>query len=250
MKSKVTTLLIILVLIGIILLQVNILPILGQGRTVGVEAGDWFKYDSNVNWDSDKPDADPPAFAYSEDETDWVFVEVVSVSGTNITYERTYHFFDGEEKTELLWTDVTILSQYAFFIPANHTLDDLVAVLGFYFYLNQTISRNYGGIDRDVNYGKLGFSAPSTFAGYLIPYPHNVSTIIDIYWDKHTGVLTEYYLFVGGEIEDGAFTYNVNYSLHIIDSNHSEIPEFTSLIILPILMVATLVITLYKKRLH
>ena len=212
--------------------------------------GDWFKYDVTVSWDSNKPDAVPPNFAHSEDQRDWGYVEVISVDDTNITYERTYHLFNGEATTDVLWIELQTISQHAFFIPSDLDEEAAVTALGYYFFINKTVTRDYGGFERDTNYGRLHFPPPSTYADYVIPYPHNVETKIDMYWDKQQGVLTEYYLFVGGEIEDGAYTYNVNYSLRIIDSNYSEIPEFSSWIILPLLMVATLAITIYKRRVY
>ncbi len=254
MKLKVAVPLIVIALLCANLLQVNFLPVMGVGaeqeKTPGVSEGDWFKYDVTVSWDSDKPDAVPPLFAYSEDQRDWCYVEVISIEDSNITYERTYHLFNGEETTDLLWIDLLSISQQAFFIPSNLDEGAPVTALGYYFYINKTVTRNYGGFERETNYGRLHFPPPSTYADYIIPYPHNVSTKIDMYWDKEKGVLTEYYLFIGGEIEDGAYTYNVNYSLRIIDSNHTEIPEFSSWIILPLLMVATLTIIICKKKLY
>jgi parallel beta-helix repeat protein len=136
---------------------------------VGVEAGDWVKYDYTVTgWPAGTP--------YPK----WLKVEFLSVEGTNATVRVTMRMSDGTEQNATVPVDVVAGGQAfglsGFVIPANLTTGDIIFMSG---YGNVTIAgetrRTYAGASRTVVY--------ASFSQY--------GTQLTYYWDKQTGVMVE-----------------------------------------------------------
>ncbi|UCE15344.1 MAG: hypothetical protein JSV12_05555 [Candidatus Bathyarchaeota archaeon] len=249
MKGRTVFLLMILMLACIGVALTNIVPVMASERTLGVKVGDWFKYEFNVTWSSDKCCANPPQFDGAEDEVEWVQFEVVSISGTNVTFERTFHFKNGTDSHKAYWVDIDSEGGFkGIFFAANLSEGDRVYLADDYALVNRTFLHDYGGSIREINYAN--YFRPITDAIY-IPYTSNASASWDIYLDRQIGVLTEKWEYVVGQIEGGAFYYNTTFSLKIIDSSYPEIiPEVPSFLVLPLFMITTLLAVIVYRRKH
>ena len=171
--------------------------VLGQDTAeadlVGVNAGDWVKYDvfcagEPFLWKS-------PLLYYDPVEVNWVKAEVLSVSGSNVTVRETVHCFDGRERNStftIYQTKTTFMSD-RYIIPSNYGSGDIV---GYYYIwvtygdwrdveltLNNTVSRIYGGAPREVNV--LQWSHLYPYFEYIYNFSHQYC------WDKNTGFLLE-----------------------------------------------------------
>ena len=130
-------------------------------------------------------------FVVDLNSTEWVKIEVQSVSGTNITAVQTNHFKNGTENTEThTWniTDLFWRRFNVFIIEANLSEDDPINVVPYRsspwpepsLALTDTVSRRYAGAIREVNRMNDTFSKGKYAA-----------SDVDAYWDKMTGVLCE-----------------------------------------------------------
>lgn len=156
-------------------------PTINQTRTVYVPPNLW-----NLTWDI--PDYWP------ENNAEWVSMTVQSVSSTNVTVLSTTHFKDGTEEDKTLSGDVTTgLGDLGFFlieanleegdeVPWDHTEVTGAGAAGIKLYINGTVTREYAGVSREVNYVNV-----------IIPPGLAMATYVNLtaYWDKATGVLCE-----------------------------------------------------------
>jgi len=140
----------------------------------------------NLTWS--KPDYWP------ENNTEWISMTVQEVSGTERSMLLTTHFGNGSEEDKTLDGDVaTGLGNLGFFIiAANLEEGDEIAwdhteVMGpqtsaIKLYINGTVSREYAGVSREVNYVNV-----------VIPPTVVPATKVNLtaFWDKASGVLCE-----------------------------------------------------------
>jgi hypothetical protein len=135
---------------------------------VGVETGDWVKYDYTISGTS------------SGSIPQWIKAEFLNVTGTTVTARVTMHMADGTEQNQTMTLDVATSTGTTTFqgllIPANSSVGDTIYISG---YGNLTIAgettRTYVGASRTVLY--VDFSQSGTQLTY--------------YWDKQTGIMTE-----------------------------------------------------------
>jgi len=177
-----------LLLVMLLTLLVSIMPVSAGNGAVGVQAGDWAKYgEISVKYESDPP---VPASQSVVDlnNTEWVKIEVQSVSGTNITAVQTNHFKNGTENTEThTWnmTDNTRILHSPWYVPdifvieANLSNGDLINIESLK--LTDTVSLKYAGRTREVNQMNTTFAQGVSILGTL-----------NAYWDKTTGILCEH----------------------------------------------------------
>ena len=168
-------------------LLVSIMPVSADNVAVGVQAGDWAKYgEISVTWWSSE--AKPtPQLLVDWNNTEWVKIEVQSVSGTNITAVQTNHFKNGTENTETHTWNMTDRTRFLhslwyapdlFVIEANLSNGDLIKIESLT--LTDTVSLKYAGRTREVN------QMNTTFA-----QGHEIIVTVNAYWDKTTGILCE-----------------------------------------------------------
>ena len=180
----------------------------------GVKAGDWAKYDVNVTWDSNDSEwQPPPSWADVINNTEYYIITVQMVVGTNITYQALVHFTNGTEQTTTAWMD--IITGYGSeggyhndFIPANLSAGDDIYFLG---KINETIPCMYVGMIRDTNH--LHRTSEASFDGD--PNSYNASE--NYYWDKATGIQTEYAGNYSSRTE--SYYYLLSMSFKIIQTN-------------------------------
>ena len=229
--------------IGAFLLFLLCAPIMGitlaQPQTVvGVKQGDVFEYDMRSFWTCVFMDT-PPAELVELNQTEWVRVTVTEVSGSQIKTQLTAHYRNGTEVNSDEICDIETGEQSGGppFIGANLGENDLINPSASEpWFVHYTIIRDYENSQRETNYLKLeDMGNSSDFGEY--------SRIYEYYFDKSTGVLVEY----SYEFSRTGLT-SITRS-KIIASNVWVIPEFPSLIILPVFMMITLFAVAIKKRL-
>ncbi len=208
-----------------------------QTRTVGVSVGNKFRYSTTVSWNSTDPNAKPSSDLVDANNTLWGEITVAGISGTNITVQSTTHYKNGTEVIMGGWKDVntgaTNMSLFPIVVSANLTLGDSVYASSTYasWIINETVSRTYSGVKRDINHLNLPPSSWNQNVGY------------DWYWDKSTGVLVE--TLQGTTNQTGVYTTTWSEDMQIISSDVWIVPEFPAwtpaLLILIVLTSATMV---------
>ena len=176
-----------LLLIGMSTLAFNIqtVKVESTDRKVGVNVGYWIQYGISVTWESDDPDATTPQYVLDSQQLVFFSNVVQSVSGTNITFDRIMYFQNGTEKSDTYWIDVDTGrgSSYLFFISANLSAGDIIYTgIGDVGEINETITRTYLGELVEINHHNSTVSGASYFI------------YADIYWNRATGVLYEFYM--------------------------------------------------------
>jgi len=182
--------------------------------TVGVEVGDWTKYNLMATLVSDDPNVQLPPDLIEMNNTDWIKNVVVTISDTKITFERLIHYKDGNETKSVEYVNVATgesSTNGAFmFIPSNLGKDDLVHASSVEYYsINETIHREYIGATRDINHLNVS----------TISYDESSITVMtaNYYWDKATGILCER---PGMLVTfDGTYTTSFAISEKIVDTN-------------------------------
>jgi len=231
-------------LVSVSLLFVLILTsVVAQERIVGVNVGDWFRYgDITVNWSSNDPNATLPPNSEKLNETEWMLLSVENVSGTTITFQSTWHFKNGTEKIESGYINIDTgdtENMGGAAISANLEANDTLYT-AYASKINETVVRTYPDSVRETNHLNV------TLEESLMQYYHYRSD--NLYWDKQTGILVEQYVEEIEQTEEYLTTYSA--SVRITESSVWVIPEFpirTSMLL--ILIVLTVAIVLYKRRL-
>jgi hypothetical protein len=218
-------------------------PIMGitiaQAQTVvGVKQGDVFEYDMRSFWTCTFMDT-PPADLMELNQTEWLRVTVTEVSGSQIKMQLTTRYRNGTEVNSDEFCDIETgdASGGPPFIGANLGENDLIYPSASEpWFVHYTITRDYVNSQRETNYLKLEDIGNTSEVGEF-------SRIYEYYFDKSTGALVEY-------------SYDFSYTglttivrSKLIASNVWAIPEFPSLIILPVFMMITLFAVAIKKRL-
>ena len=213
-------------IVSMILVSVFLLPVAFDVRfttlativlaesAVGVEVGDWIKYDLIATFVSDDPNAQLPPELVEMNDTESIKNVVVAISDTKITFERVVHYRNGNETKSVEYVDVesgeSSPNGSLMFIPSNLGKDDFVhASLAEHYSINETIRRTYMGAPRDINH----LNVSTTY------YGESGFTVINAnyYWDRTTGILCER---PGMLVTfDGTYTTSFAISEKIVDTN-------------------------------
>jgi hypothetical protein len=95
--------------------------------------------------------------------------------------------------------------------------------------INETISRGYPEEERNTNHLILS------------EIQENSNVTLDAYWDKTTGVLVELLLYV----QDMEHMFHL--TMQLIETNIWVVPEFPSILILPVLIISTAIAVFWKR---
>ncbi|MGC9345839.1 MAG: C39 family peptidase [Candidatus Bathyarchaeales archaeon] len=162
-------------------------------RNVGVKVGDWSRYDVVFHYSTDDPNPpiSPPPPELSEIE--YYQLTIVSVAGTNVTYEATIHYKNGTELSSVSWLDVSsgqthyvMTMPMGLLIAANLTAGDKVYLNPYSPTINSTVMGVYAGVQREVNCLILMVNATG-------PYGYWMVGEYEICWDRASGILDELY---------------------------------------------------------
>ena len=159
-------------------------------RSVGVKEGDWAKYNVVFNYSTNDPEPPVPP-PNSIVDIDYLLIKIVSVVGTNVTYESIIHYKNGTEQKSVSWLDVsTGLSYPGFSIPygpivaANLSAGDKVYLNAYAPTINSTLIAFYAGMKREVN-------CFLQEVNMTIPPNHRTFGELAICWDRLSGILCE-----------------------------------------------------------
>jgi len=213
---------------------------LSQGRIVGVQEGDYFRYaDFEVNWTSTDPNATFPPhgeeWIVEMNKTKWMSLSVQNISHTFISFQRVKHFEDETEKIDEGIVDVdTGLGEMGFFaISANLDANDSVYTGIAYsaWKINRTTIRAYPDSSRETNH--LNMSRE-----YLVDTNGKIRVSKNYYWDRTSGILVERSY---EEIEQiGEYITIVEISYRLVESNVWVVPEFSAYTLIITLIVTTI----------
>jgi hypothetical protein len=217
-------------LVCVLLTVVFVAPVFAVDYNLGVSVGQWIKYGDFL--------VTTPAETVTS--PDWSMVEVIGVSGKEVTLRMTGAYMNGTALPE--YEAICNIEAGGFnmwqryIIAANLNQGDKILNTATADTINKTETRTILGASRSVNI--LNFTSSS---------PSQTIKVTYIY-DKASGMQ------LGMEMETtitGTATYTNSYS--IIDTNIFDcqpIPEFPSWIILPLFMIATLLAVIIQRRKH
>jgi hypothetical protein len=213
-----------------------------QTRVPGVVQGNVFTYDVTSFWSSSDQSATIPENLLDINKTEFYRVTITEVSGAEITTQNTWHFTNGTETSTIGTVNVEAGGSSGGFwaiVAANLRANDLVHPYGQdAITVNETIIRAYPGGERETNHFTVNYQGDDETYGYYTEEG-------DCYFDRKTGMLVELYdkaSFVSANIESAVLW-------KIKDSNVWVVPEFPSVLILPLFMIATLLAAIvYKKK--
>lgn len=237
-----------IIMLSVCLLYASVISAGAQPRVVGVDVSDWFKYVAAVGWSSNDPNATfpPPDWEMLEmmNETEWMLCTFESISGTNITLQFTSHFKNGTEIFENGYIDVDTGDGNMTYVAISSNLDvnDTVYTSSGYSAqkINETLVRSYPDVVRETNH--MNQTMTGIFNETSLYYNKN------LYWDRPTGMLVEESYEMRNQT--GMYLTTWSMSVRIADSNVWKIPELPSLIILPLFITITLLIsvTVYRRK--
>jgi hypothetical protein len=230
-------------LISTLLLFALVVAASAQTRTPAVSAGNTFTYSYTVNWNSNDPNATVPSDLVGINETQWAKVSVTAVSGTNVTGTLTTHYKNGTETTNDGWVDVdtgdgnlTTLFISAGLVPG----DSMYTGVQFNtYFINETVPRTYPGGARDTNHINVTSASSSSIIG-------NLSDTTNFYWDQSTGALVE--LSTAKSNQTGTYLTTWSEEMQITDSNVWTVPEFPTLTVTLITLIALTSVTVLIAR--
>lgn len=239
--------------LSVLLLVAMAVPVMAQKLDVGVEVGDWFKYEARLTeWthpDPFLPEDYMGPLTLADNETNYILYEVVDITtgdgGDNVTYDVTYDWINGTTTYATVVENVSTANTGIFTIGANMTAGDMVSDTFTLFgspyparYINETIVLSANGTDRDTN--SLEYSITLFGSDYNYTYWWDKITGIRVYYAQHGDVAS----FMGSP----EYSYTAYWSL--IDSSVDGllIPDLTGPILLLAIMSISIPIALLHRR--
>jgi hypothetical protein len=207
----------------------------------GVELSMVFCYDITGSWSSSDEYASIPAEIVEYNRTETFEVRISNVTGSNVKLFWAIYFMNESYFGDYGLVDVDTGDGYGSFvqiIAGNLNEGNLIHPLGSdEITINQTVIKSYESGNRETNRILLEYYNATTGA----------TERDDLYFDKALGILVESHETVS--YSDGDSTTTTTVSWEIKSSNAWVIPEFPSVVILPLLMAVTMVAAIaYKKK--
>ena len=241
-------------LFSVFLLSAMTVPALAQPLDVGVQVGDWFKYEAKVTqWESDMeflpPDYQGP-LSLAENETNYILYTVTDITpvddASNVTFSVTYDWKNGSVTEGTYEETVSTANTQIFMIGANMSEGDMVSDTFLFFgfveyparYINETIDFENPDGTRETNVLEYSIELFGSPYDYIF------------YWDKATGMRL-YYENWGDVVAFGtqdAYEYTVKWELVESSVETLYIPELTGPIMLLTLIAITIPIVLHKRK--
>ena len=211
-----------------------------QVRTPGVAEGNTFIYDVIAYWSSTDPLATISPELLDMNQTEYVRVGITGVSGSDVTTFTTWQYKNGTVNTLLGSVNLetgAFSGGFWAIIAGNLTVNDRIHPTGQdTITVTNTVIRNYLGGNRETNH-------------LIIPYQNTTeraSGYLDRYFDKETGMLVELH----DEISYTDPSMTIVISWKIEDSSVWVVPEFASVLVLPLFMMVTMLAAIAYKKKH
>lgn len=206
--------------------------------SVGVSPGDEFKYDLTFYWYSTNPADVVPAYLVEQNQTDYFQLTVATTTSTTVVFNTTWKLLNGTiyNSTEIAEVSSGVTG-CVYVYAANLTAGGLLfpSSTDLPWRINSTEFRVYSGSFREINH----ISVNNT----------NIEGVVysnmDLYFDKLTGIVVEYTLT---EVRSSAPNQQIVQHLILKESNVWVIPEFPSVLALPVILAATVVVAAFLKR--
>ena len=216
--------------VGSVFAQTQALP--------GVSVGDTFTYDSTNSWNSTNPVDVVPAYLIAQNQS-VLQITVQQVTSSTVALERVWTYKNGTQQNSTEIDEVNSgLTGTILLYATNLTAGGLLfpGATDLPYVINSTAFRSYSGSFREINHIEVNNTG---IEGEAYSY-------LNLYFDKQTGVLVEYYLTT---VYTATPNQTITQHLLIKDSSAWTIPEFPSTLILPLIMAASaLALILYKKK--
>jgi hypothetical protein len=212
----------------------------GQTVTPGVNPGDGYVYISYSHWTSSDPYSSIPQDLLAVNQTSSFEVRISDANDTDVTTFTAIYYYDGTADAKRgdtnVQTGATTDGGFAAIIGANLTAGDLIHPLGADgITINQTGSMN-------------GRSTNQIYISYYDETTGNTSSV-DRYFDMQTGMLVQE---TDSSVDDGSVSGTTSTSIVTIQLKSTTVwtvPEFPSVLILPLFMIAALLAVIaYKKK--
>ena len=228
-----------LVLVAVVIFFITLFltgTAIAQTVVVGVDQGNTFEYAYNLSWHSTNPTATVPAAYLELNNTEFMKISVVNVTGSLINIDLTKHFKNGTETTQNGNIDVDTqlldIPYSVLIIRAGTNPGEKIYPSGGHSTLNETSTRTYPiGKIETIRYISQETSDTS-----------NETT--EIFFDRANGVGVEYN-WEGNQTSDSYMTTTKETLL----LTSWVVPEFTSILI-PTLAVIAITATLIVWKKH
>ena len=201
----------------------------------GVTKGDVFTYSSVGYFSSNDPNAICPSNVLDQNNTEWIRVRITNVTGGAVYDEITAHYKNNTEVTRPGYANWTAGSMVNFMmLAANLSANDKITPDGAAT-INRTVLRSYPSGERETS-----------ILDYTQVYGNQTLHQID-YFDKITGVPVEYH---DESVLANQYNTTTVFDLKLTSSSVWTviIPEFSSFLILPAIMIPTLFAAILLKR--
>jgi hypothetical protein len=210
-----------------------------QTSLVGVSQGNTFKYNLTFYWNSTNSDVDVPWSLVEQNQTDYFQLTVQTATGTTVQFVTIWRFLNGTEVNGTELAEVgsgSTGSIYAYAANLNASGLLFPASTSLSYRINDTTIRSYSSGFRETNHIAVN---STDIEGKVYSY-------MSLYFDKQTGILVEYTLT---EVDSTTPTQTITTHFVLRESNAWVVPEFPTLLLLPLLIVAsTLTLVLFKRR--
>jgi hypothetical protein len=206
----------------------------------GVSVGDTFTYQSTYLWSSTNPADVAPAYLIAQNEST-LQVTVQQVTGSTAVLGEVFTYKNGTQMSTTETDEVNSgITGTVLLYAANLTAGGLLfpGATDLPFVVNGTSFRDFSGEIREINHIEVNNTGVE---GTVYSY-------MNLYFDKQTGVLVEYYLTT---VYTSLPNQTVTQHLVLQDSNVWTIPEFPATIMLPVLLAASalaLTVGVYRKK--
>lgn len=211
-----------------------------QTTVAGVSTGNFFNYDFTTFWISSDANAVVSPDLVDLNKT-WIGITITDVSDSVVSMSITGHYENGTENTSEAWVNIETGEDsggYGFVVAPNLGANSVIYPSGDYsFSINDTVMRTYSGGERETNH----------YSAYLRDVGDYVYSYDELYLDKKTGVMVEWYTERVAEISPNETT-AIRWKIR--ESNVWVVPEFPSLLVLPFFMIATLLAVIIYRRKH
>lgn len=240
----------------LVLANVNLLrPCSAATRLPGVAPGQFLHYSINLTISGN----DTELMAHApRSQSGWGNITVLSVLNTNVTLQTVSYNATTSQSAAIIQNVETGQANSSTsplliaFIAANLSAGDPTYVnpMGAPPSINETVIADYLGMPLETNHLMIGHSETNTYLyGYLV----NTTLTAQVYWERRTGIMLDYHIeqdLIRPDGVGGVLTAHLLFRELILSviPPLPDVPEFPSLLILPLFLTVTLLAVTIRKR--